>query len=275
MVRRRGQRSLGHAADGLHVLCHLGAGQEAAVTGLGALTDFDKDARRVSHHLRHGLDDAVPAEVAGGNLDDEIFVLSDIDTVNTSLTTVPSLFKSLRLMNDEEIIPININSLFLKNLNSLKYVPNMFEGIYMKHAIPFNIFNKRYKVESRKNYFILNNDNEYVQARLAEYVYNNEIVNMNNTFAEITFEDKTSATFTHDTESANNYNVIDRNYVFNANVSEMCVQDGTMADPVNGQFKFEYIIEKFLALYDKNFDMEFKKMSKSVSKHTNKYTRKK
>lgn len=64
-------------------------------------------------------------------------------------------------------------------------------------------------------------------------------------------------------------------YVFNANVSEMCVQDGTMADPVNGQFKFEYIIEKFLALYDKNFDMEFKKMSKSVSKHTNKYTRKK
>lgn len=64
-------------------------------------------------------------------------------------------------------------------------------------------------------------------------------------------------------------------YVFNANVSEVCVQDGTMADPVNGQFKFEYIIEKFLALYDKNFDMEFKKMSKSVSKHTNKYTRKK
>lgn len=64
-------------------------------------------------------------------------------------------------------------------------------------------------------------------------------------------------------------------YVFNANVSEMCVQDGTMADPVNGQFKFEYIIEKFLALYDKNFDMEFKKMSKSVSKHTTKYTRKK
>lgn len=64
-------------------------------------------------------------------------------------------------------------------------------------------------------------------------------------------------------------------YVFNADVSEMCVQDGTMADPVNGQFKFEYIIEKFLALYDKNFDMEFKKMSKSVSKHTTKYTRKK
>ena len=61
-------------------------------------------------------------------------------------------------------------------------------------------------------------------------------------------------------------------FVFQANVSEVCASDGTMADPVNGQFRFEYIIEKFLAVYDKNFTEEFKKMSKNVKKRTNKYT---
>lgn len=61
-------------------------------------------------------------------------------------------------------------------------------------------------------------------------------------------------------------------FVFQANVSEVCASDGTMADPVNGQFRFEYIIEKFLAVYDKNFTEEFKKMSKNVKKRTSKYT---
>ena len=61
-------------------------------------------------------------------------------------------------------------------------------------------------------------------------------------------------------------------FVFQANVSEVCASDGTMADPVNGQFRFEYIIEKFLAVYDKNFTEEFRKMSKNVKKRTSKYT---
>ena len=63
-------------------------------------------------------------------------------------------------------------------------------------------------------------------------------------------------------------------FAFNANVSDICAEDGTMADPINGQFRFEYIIEKFLELYDTNFTAEFKKMSAKISKHTNKYTRK-
>lgn len=64
-------------------------------------------------------------------------------------------------------------------------------------------------------------------------------------------------------------------FVFDANVSEVCTDGGTMADPFNGQFRFEIIIEKFLALYDENFTKEFKKMSTSVQKHTAKYTGKK
>lgn len=63
-------------------------------------------------------------------------------------------------------------------------------------------------------------------------------------------------------------------FAFNANVADICAEDGTMADPINGQFRFEYIIEKFLELYDTNFTAEFKKMSAKVGKHTNKYTRK-
>lgn len=61
-------------------------------------------------------------------------------------------------------------------------------------------------------------------------------------------------------------------YIFNAKIAEICSSDGTMADPFNGQFRFEYIIGKFLALYDENFTQEFKKMSKNVKKHTDKYT---
>lgn len=61
-------------------------------------------------------------------------------------------------------------------------------------------------------------------------------------------------------------------FIFQANVSEVCADDGTMADPINGQFRFEHIIEKFLAVYDKNFTEEFKKMSRNVKKRTSKYT---
>ena len=68
-------------------------------------------------------------------------------------------------------------------------------------------------------------------------------------------------------------NLVD--FIFDANISEVCVDGGTMADPFNGQFRFEWIIEKFLALYDENFTKEFKKMSSNVQKHTGKYTRKK
>lgn len=63
-------------------------------------------------------------------------------------------------------------------------------------------------------------------------------------------------------------------YTFNANVSAICAEDGTMADPINGQFRFEYIIEKFLGLYDMHFTAEFKKMSAKVNQRTKKYTRK-
>lgn len=62
-------------------------------------------------------------------------------------------------------------------------------------------------------------------------------------------------------------------YVFDAPVSEVCAPDGSMYDPFNGMFRFEFLFEKLLTLYESNFDAEFKKMSKRVQKHTDKYVK--
>ena len=72
MVRRRMQGRPRHAANGLNVRGHLGGGEQAAVAGLGALPYLDQDARRVRLHAGHGLDDAVPAEMPGSDLQDHV-----------------------------------------------------------------------------------------------------------------------------------------------------------------------------------------------------------
>lgn len=64
-------------------------------------------------------------------------------------------------------------------------------------------------------------------------------------------------------------------YIFDSNVSEICCDGGTMYDPINGQYRFEYIIESLLKLYENNLEDEYKKLKSRVDKHTSKYTRKK
>lgn len=63
-------------------------------------------------------------------------------------------------------------------------------------------------------------------------------------------------------------------YIFDSNVSEVCVPSGTMYDPYNGQFRFEHIISVLTDLYANNLTAEFKKMQTNVKKHTAKYTSK-
>lgn len=62
--------------------------------------------------------------------------------------------------------------------------------------------------------------------------------------------------------------------IFDSNVSEVCGTGGTMYDPINGTFRFEYIIETLANLYKNNLDAEFKKIKQRVQKHTDKYTKK-
>lgn len=61
-------------------------------------------------------------------------------------------------------------------------------------------------------------------------------------------------------------------YIFNSNVSEVCAPDGTMYDPIDGQFRFEHIINCLVALYENNIDLEVKQISNRVKKYTDKYT---
>lgn len=62
--------------------------------------------------------------------------------------------------------------------------------------------------------------------------------------------------------------------MFNANVSDAVapVSDGTMYDPFEGTFRFEYVITAVMDLYEKNLQSEFNKMKRQMEKHTAKYT---
>ena len=60
-------------------------------------------------------------------------------------------------------------------------------------------------------------------------------------------------------------------YIFDSNVSELCVPSGSMYDPFNGKFRFEHILNIITSLYESNLNDEYKKMTKRVQKHTSKY----
>lgn len=64
------------------------------------------------------------------------------------------------------------------------------------------------------------------------------------------------------------------NYVFDSDIADKACPFGSLYDPINGKFRFEYIIERLLNLYENNFNQEFKLMQKRMSKHTDKYTKK-
>ena len=62
-------------------------------------------------------------------------------------------------------------------------------------------------------------------------------------------------------------------FIFQSNVSEICGSEGSMYDPINGTFRYEYIISTLTKLYENNLNAEFKKMKDRINKHTSKYTK--
>lgn len=62
-------------------------------------------------------------------------------------------------------------------------------------------------------------------------------------------------------------------FMFNANVSEVAAPDGSMYDPYEGSFRFEYIITLLIKQYENNLHAEFSKMTRQMEKHTAKYTK--
>lgn len=60
-------------------------------------------------------------------------------------------------------------------------------------------------------------------------------------------------------------------YIFDSNVSEVCVPSGNMFDLHNGKFTYEHIIEALGDLYEQTISKEYKARLLQVKKHTQKY----
>lgn len=61
-------------------------------------------------------------------------------------------------------------------------------------------------------------------------------------------------------------------YIFDSNVCEVCVPNGTMIDPIDGKFRWEYVVEILTNLYDSSLNAETKKVTERIKSHTDKYT---
>lgn len=181
------------------------------------------------------------------------FKLSNLSIINESITTVPSLFKNIKLMDtnlENGQYPIDIKSRLFKNLKNIKYVPSLFENTYMKHAIPFDVFAKRKKSSSKQSCFVKvsnnGNDSDYEPGKIIQYDYDNTIINMNRTFYNISFENKTLATFRHNNID-HNYNIFERNYAYA--VSDQSTQYYKFYKKENDTW-IEYDIEQPLEIQD-------------------------
>ena len=65
---------------------------------------------------------------------------------------------------------------------------------------------------------------------------------------------------------------IDR--IFDAPVSQVCAPSGNMFDPVNSQYRYQWILDVVTGLYANGLNSEFKKMKSKVEKKTSKYAKK-
>lgn len=59
--------------------------------------------------------------------------------------------------------------------------------------------------------------------------------------------------------------------IFNSNVSDVCAPTGSMFDPINGSFRFEYIIDALSTLYSDEIAKNMQKRKENIGKHTAKY----
>lgn len=63
-------------------------------------------------------------------------------------------------------------------------------------------------------------------------------------------------------------------YIFDTNASEVCAPSGNMFDPVEGQYRFERILDKLMGLYTAGLDEEYTKIKNAIDSKTKKYTKK-
>lgn len=62
-------------------------------------------------------------------------------------------------------------------------------------------------------------------------------------------------------------------YIFDEAVSDKFRDGGSMYDPINGMFRYEYILDTITGLYENDLNREFTKMRHRVNERTAKYAR--
>ena len=63
------------------------------------------------------------------------------------------------------------------------------------------------------------------------------------------------------------------NKIFDFDVCDICCDGGSMYDPIGGQYRYEYIIDKLMALYGNSWEKEKKLSQDRMKSHTAKYTK--
>ena len=61
--------------------------------------------------------------------------------------------------------------------------------------------------------------------------------------------------------------------IFDFGVCDVCCDGGSMYDPIGGQYRYDYIIDKLMNLYGDQWQKEKKLREQNISKHTAKYTK--
>lgn len=63
------------------------------------------------------------------------------------------------------------------------------------------------------------------------------------------------------------------NEIFDFDVCDICCDGGSMYDPIGGQYRYEYIIDRIMALYGDSWEKETKLSKDRMKSHTAKYTK--
>lgn len=63
-------------------------------------------------------------------------------------------------------------------------------------------------------------------------------------------------------------------FIFDSNVCEICADHGSLFDFINGECRFEHIINALIPLYEENLQTEAKRIQQRVKQHTEKYSKK-
>lgn len=96
--------------------------------------------------------------------------------------------------------------------------------------------------------------------------------------AEVPDEIKTKEDEKKIDEAIEQFRIIDKKMreivdsIFDYPVCDVCCDGGSMYDPINGQYRYDYIIDKLMVLYGDEWAKEKALRVKNMQKHTAKYT---